>query len=126
MSEIGVLAVDNADICHSILVRLDGCQLLIDGAVQTARYDDNGIRVRRIGLNKIRISVPNCDNVKLIMSVTCQSVRGEDMLRFDISRGLNLRPSSHGLLGEDAGHVYLRVAMYVYNSNLYSYFSYAI
>ena len=49
---------------------------------------------------RVRISVPNCENVQLVMWIVCEEVRGEGMLRFIITRGVNLRPTSHGLLGK--------------------------
>ncbi len=102
MSEIGIQAVGQSGTnCHEIKVLLDGCQVFVDGLeITTQKMTTDGIRVRRINGNKFRVSVPNCENIRLIMSIMCLKVTGQDMLRFDISRGLNLRPTSHGLLGK--------------------------
>ena len=48
----------------------------------------------------MRVSVPNCESVQLVMWIVCEEVRGEEMLKFTITRGVNLRPTSHGLLGK--------------------------
>ena len=69
----------------------------VNGNPVVDSFYSNGIRVRRL-LNRVRISVPNCENKNLVMMVTCQN-RPEPMIRFDIMRGLNLKPTSHGLLG---------------------------
>ncbi len=101
ISEIGIRAVGESGTCHEIRVELDGCRVFGGNVeINETKVEEDGIRVRRIRSSTIRVSVPNCENIKLIMSVTCQNVSGQEMLRFDISRGLNLRPSSHGLIGE--------------------------
>ena len=98
ITEIGVLAVTEGT-CHTIDIKLN-CSYSVDDVIplgNTVRMD--GIYIRR-NANRVRISVPNCENVNLVMWVTCQTVSGQEMLRFDISRGINLRPTSHGLIGK--------------------------
>ena len=58
----------------------------------------------------MRISVPNCAPTDLVMWVFCTSGRTEDpytwkyyefdFIRFVVMRGLNLDPTSHGLIGK--------------------------
>lgn len=64
----------------------------------TSRYRSSGVSVSKYR-QRVRVSVPNCDNVQLVMWVECEEVAGQEMLKFIISRGVNLQPTSHGLLG---------------------------
>ena len=50
--------------------------------------------------NRVRVSVPNCELVDLVMWVMVVEMRGENMIKFVIMRGVNLSPTSHGLVGE--------------------------
>ena len=98
ISQIGVYAVGLAETaCYTVLVNLD-CSYEFNGEPVTEITRMDGIYVRQYP-NRVRISVPNCENINLVMWVTCQNLNGQQMIRYDISRGLNLRPTSHGLLG---------------------------
>ena len=99
ISHIGVRAVNDIGQCDEISVELDQCRASINGEELTAMYQMNGVTVRLMR-NRIRISVPNCENICLVLWVLCQEIRGQPMIKFQIKRGLNLRPSSHGLLGK--------------------------
>ena len=101
ISQVGVRAVGDSGQCYNVRVDLTGCATSVDGSPVTSSFNESGIRVRRT-LNRVRISVPNCENKNLVMVVTC-SLLPEPMIRFDIMRGLNLRPTSHGLLGKSIG-----------------------
>jgi len=59
----------------------------------------NGIRVRRFS-DRVRIAVPNCEYLELVMWVMYQERGDQRMLKFVITRGYNLAPTSHGLVGE--------------------------
>ena len=98
ISQIGVLAKPNAGQCKNVRVELEGCRAFIDDVEVIGVRNEEGVAVRRMR-NRVRISVPNCDNLNLVMWVMCQNNSGQPMIRFVITRGLNLRPSSHGLLG---------------------------
>ena len=43
---------------------------------------------------RVRILAPNCENVMLVMWVICESRNDQDMIKFAIARGVNLRASS--------------------------------
>jgi hypothetical protein len=95
----------SASSCHNIRVDLEGCSAFVetpDGNVQSLasmeNFESDGISVRKYP-SRVRISAPNCENVMLVMWVICESRNNQDMIKFVIARGLNLRPSSHGLLG---------------------------
>ena len=102
---VGVRAVGSSSVCQNIRVFEDEngvCSAMRMGApdvfpLGTSELD--GIIVRRVR-NRVRISVPNCEQVSLVMWITCEERSGVRSLRFDISRGLNLRPTSHGLIGK--------------------------
>ena len=98
ISQVGVRTVGDSGQCYNIRVDLTGCVATVDGTPVANSYEMDNIQVQRT-LNLVRISVPNCeDESNLIMDVTC-SDNPEPMIRFNIVRGLNLRPTSHGLLG---------------------------
>ncbi len=104
MGTIGVRAATNDQRCYNIRVEREGCRALVSGgvaepAVIESTFASGGISVRRYP-NRVRISAPNCDQVTLVMWVRCVTREGQDMLDFAVSRGANLRPTSHGLLGE--------------------------
>ena len=98
ISKVGVLAEDNSRMCQQIEADLDGCTVHVNGGVVTM-YNQDGIRVMR-WTNRIRISVPNCENVDLVMWMICEVRRGQPMMKFVVARGFNLRPTSHGLIGK--------------------------
>jgi len=98
ISRIGVRAVPNSGFCKNVSVELYSCRAFIDGTEVIGLREEEGVEVRRMR-NRVRISVPNCDNLRLVVWVMCQNISGQTMLRFVITRDLNLRPTSHGLIG---------------------------
>ena len=98
---IGVTAVDQDGICHRIEVRLDDqCSVFVDALSIRRSYSGAGISVTVTpSINRITIVVPNCGNLDLVIRFECISGRGPMMSRFTIIRGLNLQPTSHGLVG---------------------------
>ena len=100
---IGIRAVDNLGRCLDVGVSLAGnCTPVVsegNRTFSTSRYRSGGISVSKYR-DRVRVSVPNCENVQLVMWVECKEVRGQKMVKFIISRGVNLRPTSHGLLGK--------------------------
>ena len=109
ISSIGVRAKGMADnSCHNICVDLDGCSATVESPgndpvslnnMQSMQQD--GISVRKYP-SRVRIAAPNCENVMLVMWVICEMAprNNQDMIKFVIARGVNLRASSHGLLGK--------------------------
>ena len=98
ISKIGVLAEDSNGVCQEIEADLEGCTARVNGNNLTM-YNQDGIRVMR-RTNRIRISVPNCASTDLVMWVICEVQGEQPMIRFVVARGFNLRPTSHGLVGE--------------------------
>lgn len=100
---VGIRAVDRVGVCVDVAVDLkDNCVPRISqgNVTQTMlRYSSNGVSMST-HRDRVRVSVPNCEGVQLVMWVICEEVGGQEMIKFVISRGINLRPSSHGLLGE--------------------------
>ena len=102
--DIGVVTLDSRGDCITVRVSVDNdCVPEVHRGDQevsmSMRYQDAGVYVRRSG-QSVRISVPNCANSQLVMWIKCRNTTGQPQLRFDITRGLNLKPTSHGLLGE--------------------------
>ena len=77
------------------------------------QYSMNGVSVQRY-CNRVRISVPNCQDLTLVMWVICENQMLEDpddpgvtligdMIKFVVMRGLNFgHRQAHGLLGENS------------------------
>lgn len=104
ISEIGVKAVDMNGNCVTVRVPVsNNClpEITSGGSdvAPTPRFDSAGITVRRSG-SAVRVSVLNCASSRLVMWIKCRNISNQPQLRFDITRGLNLNPTSHGLLGE--------------------------
>lgn len=109
MDQIGVRAVDDSNKCINISVDVNQCDATVDG-VSLMRYSANGVNVRRYS-NRVRISVPNCAELTLVMWVICErrtldnpDIPGTqltgDMIKFVVMRGLNFgHRQAHGLLG---------------------------
>ncbi len=112
IDRIGVRTVDNNGDCVNILVNVDQCAANVnDGSLDLMeRYSSGGVSVRRYS-NRVRISVPNCNDQTLVMWVICETrtldnpdgsgtITG-DMIKFVVLRGLNTGHSeAHGLIGE--------------------------
>ena len=99
MSSIGIRAAVSigGGSCINIRTDLENCETTIDGVPVNMTRTIGLVRVRKHGIrNRWRVSVPNCHRPRVVIWTTCE----ENMLRFDVSRGSNLNPSSHGLLGK--------------------------
>ena len=113
-----MLAVDNNGDCQRITVDGNGCVASV-GATAVTRavpYNSSGIRVR---MNKryYRIAVPNCELQDLVMWAICED---QNALKFVITRGFNLQPTSHGLVGElyTTNYDYILIFIYLCSSVL--------
>jgi hypothetical protein len=103
ISTIGIRAVNLLRQCVDITVPVNCNPTIIRGDIgilPMPRYDEAGISVRRSGSSAVRVSVPNCASSPLVMWIRCRRPNNQPQLRFDITRGLNLDPTSHGLLGQ--------------------------
>lgn len=98
IGKIGILAVDNNGDCQRITVDANGCVASVGttAVTPTAQYNNSGIKVRK---NKryYRIAVPNCELQDLVVWAICEH---QNSLKFVITRGFNLQPTSHGLIGK--------------------------
>ena len=111
IDKIGMRVVDSAGQCVNIRVDVDQCMTEVNGAQLEGRYSANTVSVRRYR-NRVRISVPNCNDLTLVMWVFCETrtlddpyggseVTG-DMIKFVVMRGLNFgNRVAHGLLGKE-------------------------
>lgn len=102
ISSIGILAVDTLGRCVGVTVSLDNqCMpILRVGSIeqQVSSYSSHGVIIYRRH-QRVRVSVPNCENVQLVMWITCGMMGSQQHLSLRVTRGLNLRPTSHGLIG---------------------------
>ena len=111
ISRIGIVTKNSNGSCVSIEVSVDNrCMPLVSREgpggslmthpVEAAEYKSSGISVTR-RLTHVRISVPNCGSTRLVMYAACITSEdsGASTIRFDITRGINLSPTSHGLMG---------------------------
>ena len=103
INTVGITAVDHRGNCIEIEVSLQtGCAPVIHGTngstTNLTRYSRHGVSVRR-HQQGVRVAVPNCESTPLVFWVLCEDARNTSMIKFVISRGVNLRPTSHGLLG---------------------------
>ena len=115
INAIYVRAVDSVGICRNIAVRLETCSATVNG-FSMSRFSMNDVSVRRYS-NRVRIAVPNCQDLQLVLWVICETrtfwssnlgpqgrevTFDADMIKFVIARGYNLQETSHGILGQCA------------------------
>lgn len=105
IDEIGVRTVDDSSRCVDIRVNVHQCTAEVNGASLNLaeRYFKNGVSVRRKA-NRVRISVPNCNDITLVMWAICEiDLPGQpgEMIKFVVTRGLNFGVrAAHGLFGK--------------------------
>ena len=120
MDSINIVAIDDQGNCHYISVDANDCLVTLDGEAQEAPskeqtiphsvYERNGISVH-YNTSRVRVSVPNCEDNVIVMWVTCHNqsfhnpftnskTKSIAVIKFEVTRGLNLSESSHGLLGK--------------------------
>ena len=98
---IGIRAVSSSGVCHNIKVRINNTiTTTVDGSGVSGVFKSGGVRVRTY-VDRVRVSVPNCELVDLVMWLVRDVSNRQAMLRFQVSRGYNLSPTSHGLIGND-------------------------
>ena len=100
MRAIGIRAVNSEGVCHNIAVQIVNTTITttVNGSEISGVFERDGVRVRTYS-DHVRISVSNCELVDLVMWVTREVTETQVMLRFQVSRGHNLSPTSHGLIG---------------------------
>ena len=117
INEIGVRAVDDKSQCVNIHVYINQTECTADINGNNLRlkqkYSSGGVTVKRY-TSRVRVSVPNCADITLVMWILCKQIfvlddpnmpgsqsREPSMLKFVIMRGLNIgHEIVHGLLGE--------------------------
>lgn len=127
VDHITVTAVNNMQQCVRVTVSLtpSSCSTLLSGSMLIGNYLSHGVSVRKLA-NGTRISVPNCADNRLIMNIFCRNLDTlAPYLEFTVVRGLNLKESSHGLIGMCELFVY-NVCMPYIHVHVYYYHSYLI
>ena len=110
VNTIGIKAaveVGDKKMCYDISVGPDNCQVTLNPDVNKIQL--NPISIHEFS-NRVKIAVPNCGKTTLVMWIFCMDGTTEDlntkqvfpfrMMRFVVMRGLNLAPTSHGLIGK--------------------------
>ena len=106
IDDIGIKAVDSANQCVDIRISVHQCAAQVNGIGLGLgeRFSRNGVSVRRMR-NRVRISVPNCNDLTLVMWVFCEiNLPGQpgEMIKFVVTRGLNFGVrEAHGLFGKN-------------------------
>jgi len=100
---VGILSHDSEGNCAKIELQTKRCKLTIDDGILSGSYSQNNIEVVSTGRQSYEITLPNCkatqgDNLKFILA--CKKFGQQKVIQFSITRGGELRPSAHGLVGE--------------------------
>lgn len=111
ITKIGIATKDANGSCIFVEIGVDDdCSPLIysrdmngDGvldSIRTTEYEAGGVSVTR-RRSHVRVSVPNCSGGRVVMYASCirGSFSNSPTVRFDITRGINLSPTSHGIMG---------------------------
>ena len=106
MDQIAVVATNNDGENVNISINHQ-CRAQVNG-IDLAYFNSSGVVLAVVGPSQVIVTAGNCNDEAVVMSVTCERSdigNGDntlitDMLRFSVYRGLALRESSHGLLGE--------------------------
>ena len=100
LGAVGVVAIDNKGECVTIAVEqvLGTCMTKVNGETLFSSFKKNGVVVD-VAHDQVRISAPNCEMVDLSIWIMCQETASYDMIKFVVTRGVNMWPTSHGLLG---------------------------
>lgn len=113
VTQIGIRAVGlGQSSCTDIEIDLEFCVTKVDGVNISSTYTLDGITVKRFTNSyRVRVSVPNCGDTKLVMWMFCKNGMMPDptsnasypvnFIRFVVMRGLNLDQKSHGLIGQN-------------------------
>ena len=112
INRVGIKAVDNNGRCINIHVDVNQCAATVNDIALsvTGQYSFGGVTVKRYQ-KRIRISVPNCADITLVVWVVCEEhkiLNPQDhgvlvarMLKLVVMRGLNFgHRRAHGLLGK--------------------------
>lgn len=115
IDKIAIRAIDNRQRCVDTSVSIENsCSSVVNG-VLTSRYSSGGVSVHTF-MNRVRISVPNCGELTLVMWVICKEQQFQVMepevggvasrsvtrnnIEFVVMRGLNYgHRLAHGLIG---------------------------
>ena len=109
VDEVAVKAIDSDEQCLDIVVDAETCSAVVSGVNISGTYNSGSVTVRKYTSSnkRVRISLPNCSPNQLVLWVICKegpiykgSSTSGKFIKFVVARGLNLRPKSHGLIGE--------------------------
>ena len=101
ISDVGIISVDDNDTCVRVEVNSNDCAVTVNNEVLQTIYDVSGLTVTKL-TDGVRLSLPNCEFRDVIITVMCSPLptTGQSRMELFLSRMLNFRATSHGLLGK--------------------------
>jgi hypothetical protein len=101
ITQVGILGIDENQTCIHIEVNAVGCQVKVDNESLNGNYRQNGVIVSKVSYG-VRIILPNCEFRDVGITVRCSRLpsNGQERLELSLSRMLNFRSTSHGLIGQ--------------------------
>ena len=102
ISDVGIIGIDDNDTCVSVELNANGCALKVNNETILTNYEVNGLNVTKL-TDGARISLPNCEFRDIFITALCKplTTTGQPSLELSLSRMLNFRATSHGLLGKN-------------------------
>ena len=102
ITQVGILGIDENQTCIHIEVNAVGCQVKVGNMTLDGNYWQSGISVSRASYGA-RIILPNCEFRDVGITVRCSRIPSNEQehLELSLSRTLNFRSTSHGLIGKN-------------------------
>ena len=100
LSQVGILGIDDNQTCVRVQVDAASCQVRLNGVPISNNYQRNGLSVTQLA-DGVRVVLPNCEFRDVVIRVRCGRLpaNGQEQLELYLSRMLNFRATSHGLIG---------------------------
>ena len=101
ISDVGIIGIDDNDTCVNVELNANGCAVKVNNESIENIYELNGLTVTKL-TDGVRLSLPNCEFRDIVITVMCSPLptTGQPRLELFLSRMLNFRATSHGLLGK--------------------------
>lgn len=101
VSDVGIIGIDDNDTCVRVELNANGCTAKVNDEILLTSYELNGLSVTKL-TDGVRMSLPNCEFRDIIITALCRplTTTAQTSLELSLSRMLNFRATSHGLLGQ--------------------------
>ena len=102
VSDVGIIGIDDNDTCVRVELNANGCTAKVNDEILLTTYELNGLTVTKL-TDGVRMLLPNCEFRDIIITAMCRPLftTGQTSLELSLSRMLNFRATSHGLLGKN-------------------------